>query len=351
MDKIEEYFKDPKKGLVGVDALYKKMKNDGIDVSKNDVKKSLSNVESYSLNKSVKRNGKTRKTISRHPNQQWQADLVEMDVPQGAPASDNDGIRYLITVVDVFSRYAWVRALKNKKGETITKAIIDIFKEGRKPRLLQTDQGSEFYNSIFQKFLDSEKIKLFSTYGDRKATIVERFNRTLKMRMGKLFDVRQDFRYIDDLEDLVDNYNNTYHTTIKMTPTQAQDPENIIEVFANIVGNNSNDKKEEPKYKVGDYVRLQIKKGRFSKEMIGSWTIEFFKISKVLDTNPITYKIIDLKDEEVKGSFYDYELNEVSKSALDKPFRIEKILDRKGKKVLVQYLGWPSKFNEWKNKD
>ena len=119
-----------------------------------------------------------------------------------------------------------------------------------------------------------------------KAAVVERFNRTLKMRMGKLFDIVQTFRYVDDLQDMVENYNLTYHSTIKMKPIEAQDDSNIMTVFSNTIGNVNEEEKKKALYKVGDYVRLQIKKGVFSKEMIGNWTIEFFKISEVLDTNP-----------------------------------------------------------------
>jgi len=345
MSNIEEFFKDPKKGLIGIDALHRKMKEEGINVTKKEIKKVLEGNESYSLNKSVKRKGKTRKTITKYPNQQWQADLVEMDVPQGAPASQNDGIKYLITIIDVFSRYAWVRTLKSKKGEEIIKAFTDVFKEGKKPKYLQTDKGSEFYNKKVEDFLKRNNIGLFSTHGDGKATVVERFNRTLKMRMGKLFDVNQNFRYVDNLKDLVENYNNTYHSTIKMTPLEAQDDSNIIEVYENTLG--EEEEKEEPNFKKGDLVRIPMHKNKFSKEIIGNWTIEIFKVKEILNTNPITYKIEDLKGEEIKGSFYEYEFNKVSKDVLNKSFRIEKVIERKGKKALVKWLGWPEKFNEW----
>jgi hypothetical protein len=104
-------------------------------------------------------------------------------------------------------------------------------------------------------------------------------------------------------------------------------------------------------YKVGDIVRIPKHKAQFSKEIIGNWTIELFKISKVLNTTPPTYHIEDLKGEMIDGGFYENELQIVPKSVLNSPFRIEtqlkKRIKNKRKEVFVQYLGYPPKLNEW----
>ena len=347
---IEKFYKNPKKGLTGVKEVHRKMNKEGYKVTIKDVKNKLESLESYSLNKKIIRKGETRKTLTRYPNRQWQADLVFMDVPQGAPASENDGVKYLLTVIDVFSRYAWSRTLKTKKGSEIVEVFKDIFKEA-KPELLQVDQGSEFYNKKFQDFLDENDVKLFSTHSDKKAAVVERFNRTLKMRMGKLFDVNQSFRYVDNLSDLVYNYNSSLHRTIKMTPIEAIKEKNILKVYKN-VNKTSDISEDKAKFNVGDLVRIPMHRNIFSKEIIGNWTIEIFKIDKVVYTTPTTYKLVDLKDEEIKGSYYEFELNKVPQSVLDDSFRIEKIIEKKGNKSLVKWLGWPEKFASWiDNKD
>ena len=346
--KIIEMFKDPSVGLLGVDALHRKLNDSGVKVTKAEIKKTLASLESSSLNKPVKIRGKTRKTIAKYPHQQWQADLVEMDVPAGAPASENNGTRYLLTVIDVFSRYAFVRPLKQKTGEEITKAFRSIFDEGEYPTKIQTDQGSEFYNNTFQDFLKKHDVTLFSTFGDGKATMVERFNRTLKSMMSRLIDVNQSFRYIDHLQDMVRNYNNTYHGTIKMKPREALEKENLLDVYENIIG--ADEEPDKPNLKKGMYVRIPRYKTQFSKEMIGNYTIEVFIIDRVRKTNPPTYHIKDQMGENILGSYYERELQEVpQESALER--RIEKVMLKKKEKgvnmVFVKWLGYGDKFNDW----
>lgn len=345
---IKKHFEDPKVGLSGVEATHKKLKEKGKDVSREEVKEALNELESYTLNKPVKKNFATKKVIVYDVDDQWQADLVEMDVPQGAPASENDGVRYLITVIDIFSKYAWVRPLKNKDARSVVSAFKDILKEGRVPDKLQTDDGKEFFNKLFKDLMQKNDIEHFSTKGGKKASVVERFNRTLKMKMSKFFDVTQTFRYIDNLKDFVENYNNSYHRTIKMKPIEASKEENREKVFELLFDGIS---MGTPKYEVGDLVRIPIQKTPFTKEIVGNWTIEIFEITDVHKLSPVTYNIKDLKGEKIEGIFYEPELQKVPKSVLDEAFRIEKVVStrkRKGKKeAFVKYLGWPEKFNEW----
>jgi hypothetical protein len=198
-------------------------------------------------------------------------------------------------------------------------------------------------------YLKKYNVELFSTNSDKKASIVERFNRTLKMKMSKLFDSTNSFRYVDALDDLVYNYNHTVHRTIGVTPADAIKPENYTTVYSNFYKNHSFI--EEPKLSVGDIVRIPIYKHVFTKEIVGNWTIELFKISKINKTNPVTYQLIDLLNDPIEGSFYAQELQKVDKSVLDKPFRIEKVVKtrtRNGvKESLVKYLGYDDRFNEW----
>ena len=122
---------------------------------------------------------------------------------------------------------------------------------------------------------------MFNTNSDKEAQIIERFNRTLKLRMGKLFDSQNSFRYIDRLQDLVNNYNNTIHTTIKMKPIDAVKPENYDLLINNYYENYENKINNKIKFEVGDVVRIPIYFSAFTKEITVQWTRELFKISKL----------------------------------------------------------------------
>ena len=269
-----------------------------------------------------------------------------MDTKQTGPVSQNDNYKYLLTVIDVLSKFAWVVPIKDKSGKTITEAFEPILST-IKPKLLQVDKGLEFYNKIFESMLEKYNIEMFRTNSDKKAQIIERFNRTLKLRMGKLFDSQNSFRYIDRLQDLVNNYNNTIHTTIKMKPIDAIKPENYDLLINNYYENYENKINEKIKFEVGDVVRIPIYLSTFTKEITSKWTRELFKISKINDTKPITYNIVDLNNESIEGIFYAEELQKIDKSVLDEPFKIEKIIKKSKGKSLVKYLGYPDSFNEW----
>ena len=149
-------------------------------------------------------------------NQQHQADLVEM-IPL---AGDNNGFRYILTVIDCFSRYAWAAPVKNNSGHDIVNAFKTHIYTSQElmPRRLQTDQGKEIYNAIVLDYLTQYNIELFSIFSPFKACIVERLNRTLKKKMWKWFTYRDNFYWLDILPKIVNTYNRTIHFTIKMPP-------------------------------------------------------------------------------------------------------------------------------------
>ena len=181
--------------------------------------------------------------------------------------------------------------------------------------------------------LEKYNIKIFSTNSDKKLQIIERFNRTLKLRMGKLFDSQNSFRYIDKLDDLVNNYNSTVNSTVKMKPIDAIKPENYDLLINNYYENYEN-KINYKIFEVGGVVRIPMYLSAFTKEISGKWTRELFKILKINDTKPITYNIVDLNNEQIEGTFYAEELQKIDKSVLDEPFKIEKIVKKsKGKSL------------------
>ena len=146
----------------------------------------------------------------------------------------NKGVKYLLTTIDVFSKYGWIVVLKDKKTESVSLAFEHTFKKSkRKPEKLWTDKGSEFISKHFKEFLKKNKIKLYHT---EKSSVIERWNKTMKNKMWKMFSANNNTIYWDKLDKLVDDYNNTYHSSIEMTPTQASKKENENKVFANLYG-------------------------------------------------------------------------------------------------------------------
>ena len=127
----------------------------------------------------------------------------------------NDGYRYLLVCIDVFSKYAWVIPLKNKTGPSLVEAFKIILAGERKPEKIITDQGTEFFNRHFKALLKDEDIELYNTYNETKASVLDRLIRTLKTRMWRYFTAKKTMRYIDMLPDLVYSYNHSIHRSIK----------------------------------------------------------------------------------------------------------------------------------------
>jgi hypothetical protein len=234
--------------------------------------------------------------------QTWAVDLIDMQ----QYSKQNKHYKYLLAVIDIFSKYGWLIPLKNKTGVTVSEAFENLFKQ-RKPMYIWSDKGSEFYNRQVKELLKDNNIKLYSTENEEKSSVVERWIGTMKQHMFKYFTANDTFKYYDILDKLVKNYNNTVHSSIKMTPVEASKLKNELTVYKNLYPEKEELLKK-PKFKVGNRVRITKKKGKFEKGYTTRWTKEIFVIEKVLNTNPITYKINDLNGEEITGSFYEQEL-------------------------------------------
>ena len=203
------------------------------------------------LHKPITRNFRKRRVISHGIDKIWAADLVEIQ----KFSKWNKGIRYLLMIIYVFSKYGWIASLKDKKTESVSSVFDEIFKKSkRKPEMLWTDKGSEFVSKHFKEFLKKNKIKLYHTENEEKSSIVERWNKTMKNRMWKMFSANNSTVYWDELDKLVDDYNNTIHSSIKMTPKEASKKENEKKVFANLYGDLIYLKPKKPKFSIGDKV-------------------------------------------------------------------------------------------------
>ena len=191
----------------------------------------------------------------------WDVDLADMQLL----SKYNKGYKFLLCVIDIFSKYAWVIPLKDKKGISIVNAFQKILDDSkRKPNKIWVDKGSEFYNNYFKKWLQDNDIVMYSTNNEGKSVITERFIRTLKNKIYKYMTSISKNVYIDKIDDIVKEYNNKYHTSIKMKPVDVMD--NTYIDFKKEI----NDK--DRKFKVSDHVRISNYKNIFAKEYMPNWS-------------------------------------------------------------------------------
>ena len=258
----------------------------------------------------------------------------------------NKGYRYLLTCIDIFSKYSWVIPLKDKKGINVKNALQKIFIQ-RSPKFLWTDRGKEFYNKQVQDLLNENNIQLYSTNNSEiKSSVVERFNRTFKNMMYKKFTENNNTIFYNIIDDLVNEYNNEFHSKIKMTPIQGSKKihEKKIKITYNF------DKTKKPgKFKIGDHVRISLEKNIFEKSYDTNWTEEIFEIYDIKYSNVAYYYLKDLNDEKIKGSFYEQELQK-TKFKKNDLYIIEKVLKTKGNQMYVKWRGYNNNFNSWVNK-
>ncbi|XP_066587590.1 uncharacterized protein [Prorops nasuta] len=287
----------------------------------------------------ARRNFPRRKVIIRGFDDLWQADLVDMRYYV------DTGHHYILTVIDTLSKYGWAVALKAKSGKEVTTAMGKILKSGRCPKNLQTDNGKEFYNNEFQLLMKKRGINHYSTYSTLKASIVERWNRTLKTEMWKRFTLDGSYKWRNILQQLVDDYNARRHRTIGMRPVDVK-PEHAEHLLATVYSNIKIVGRT--KFKAGDFVRISKYKNAFAKGYTPNWTTEIFQITKVQRTNPATYLLRDSRGTDIHGGFYEYEL---LKTANPDVYLVEKILRKKGNKVFVKWLGMDKTHNSWINKN
>ena len=203
---------------------------------------------------------------------------------------------------------------ENKTGDHVTEAFAELFKQ-ETPQLLQADKGTEFINKKTQALLKTHNVKWFTTENLTKAQIVERFNRTLKDRMYKYFTANKTKRWIDILQDLMHNYNTSYHRTIKMTPEEAlQDPYQVQE------NTQEPEQARTPKFKPGDYVRISKHRKTFKPGYEANFTDEVFIVLEAQNTDPSTYEIVHIRTDKIIGTFYEDELS------LFKPTTVQQII-------------------------
>jgi hypothetical protein len=297
------------------------------------------------LHKPVKRKHKTRKIFVSEKDETWSVDLADMQ----QWAKQNYGYKYILTIVDIFTRYAWARPLMTKTGAEVAEAFQKIFEESKRhPRFFYWDQGKEFLNKNMEALMEKYGIEGYHTYGRGKSAIVERFNKTLKTWMWKELTAQDSEKWLPLLKGLVERYNERKHGTLGITPKDASaHPIKALKRWNEIA--EKIPKPGKPTFRIGDWVRIDKEKGPFAKGYTRNWTREIFRVTDVVDNHfPITYHLEDYWGEEIKGTFYAEQMQKVK---YPKVRIIDKIVDKRGKgnkrEALVSYVGFPEQYNEW----
>ena len=258
--------------------------------------KNSSSILADERHKPIIRKFNNRKVYSQFKDNIWGVDLADMQ----SLSRKNKGIKYLLCAIDLYSKYAFVIPLKDKKGISFVNAFNKIIKQSNiKPNKIWIDQGGEFYNNVFEKWLSDNDINMYSTYNEGKSVVAERFIRILKNKLYKHMTATGKNVYYDVLDDVVNKYNNTKHSTIKMKPIDVKNNKRVYTDEHN---------EKDSKFKVGDRVGISRYKNIFAKGYAPNWSSEIFIVNKINDTVLYMYNIKDLNDEEIIGSFYDREL-------------------------------------------
>jgi hypothetical protein len=236
----------------------------------------LSGEDAYTLHKPIVNKFKRRKTITSGIGQQLQADLIDVK----SHVEHNDGNKFILTVIDVFSKKAWAIPVKNKSGAEIAKALLPIILE-ISPSYLQTDKGKEFFNDEVRHVLDRHDVTHFASENENvKASIVERFNKTLRNTMHRYFTKFGRERYIDILKDIVDAYNNRFHVATGMSPNDVSQS-NQEDVWLRLYNPLHYFEKTKPTFKIGDHVRITKSRTAFQRGFTPNWSVEVFIIDEV----------------------------------------------------------------------
>ena len=241
--------------------------------------------------KPPKKNYVTNKTDVYHIDDIWSLDIL--DLKDYGP-ENNRGYRYVLVTIDNFSKFGWTIPLKNKNAQTIKDSFENILTNSkRKPNLVESDRGKEFYNNIFQDFLNKNNIKLYSRNSSYGAVFAERFNRTIRDLLKKIVFEQGDAKWIDVLPTITKQYNNRIHSSTKLTPIQASLKKNEGCVYKNLLDKR---KKVKPKFQINDLVRTADLKKTFSKGDTSNWSYKLYKITEIINDTIPSYKIDNLPE-------------------------------------------------------
>ena len=323
---LRDIYYNPSTGYQSIERLYQKAKESGLKVSRKIVRDWMKTQDTYTRYKPIIKKHKYQKTFVRDLGEQIQMDLVDM----GKYKNQNKGYYWILTAVQVLSRYSFTIPVYRKTTKYMAEAVNELLKKfkdrfGRYPKNAQFDDGKEFYNVGVKDILKGYNVNYFSTFSSRKAAVVERFNRTLKTGMWKYFYANGNYTWINVLDNLTRNYNQTKHSVTLLKPADVNES-NKDEVWIILFGYGLNEFPK-PKFNLNETVRVSKYENIFEKGYEANFTEEIFKIVKIFRGDPTMYELEDLTGEPILGKFYESELSAVNKK--DNLYRVEKTLKRK----------------------
>ena len=323
--------------------LYQEIQNrNKYNISLRQIKNYLSEQESYALTKNVREKSIKPHFISYFKFYLLQTDLVNMV----RYSKDNDGITYLLSVLDTFSRFLWISPLKDRKGKTVSDAFETILNNINENVLyICSDKGIEYKSLDWKNLMTRYNIKhYFSTTGS--CNLVERIHRYLKSKIMKYMVKHNTFRYIDVLDKLVSSYNRTIHSTTNKKPIDVN-TNNQYDIYMHVKNNQKKIKKKSFLFALGDNVKISLKRTIYDREQTLRWTREYFQVARRYRNQSVNlYKLRDCTNEVMFGSFYENELQKYKVNP-KKMFYVDKILKREGNKSLVTFQDFPEKCKEW----
>ena len=259
----------------------------------------------------------TNKTDVYYIDDIWSLDIL--DLKDYGP-ENNRGYRYVLVTIDNFSKFGWTVPLK-KIALTIKDSFENIIiNSKRKPNLIESDRGKEFYNNIFQDFLNKNNIKLYSRNSSYGAVFAERFNRTIRDLLKKIVFERGDANWIEVLPTITKQYNNRIHSSTKLSPKDASLKKNEGYVYKNLLDKR---KKITPKFQINELVRVADLKKTFSKSDTTNWSYKLYKIKEIINDTIPSYKIDNLSERYNESLFKKTNLTMKENNTVMKKLRLD----------------------------
>jgi hypothetical protein len=276
---LKDIFYNPQTGFQGVKNLYLKAKDYGLKVTQKQVEDWLNEQKPHQLHKKQPPLRAYFPIKSGYQDHIWQIDLMYAPDP-----ASNSNTNYLLCCLDIFTRFAWVKPLKEKKDDAVLKAMTDIFKEsGRQPKIIESDNGSEFISNIWTNEMTERGIEMsYAEVGNHnRQGIVERFNQTMRALIEKF---RNSFKpkrkkYIDVLQELVYNYNHTVHSSTDSKPAEPH----TDSILNNLAKREEKAQNQLKAFQLGDRVRYLVNRSLFQKGAVAKWSDETYLIKKIGD--------------------------------------------------------------------
>jgi hypothetical protein len=333
---LDSLYKKPESsaGYGGKERLYRRALEKNI--SRAQVDDYLLDQQAYTLHRERRKRFPRNRIVAFYKHYLHEADLSDMQMF----TESNDGVKYLLCVIDVLSKYLWVMPLMAKTGANVKEALEKIHKEVV-PNKLRTDRGTEFKNRIVQAYLKKQQIEFYtSTNATYKCAVVERVQRTLKKRIGTFLTDRNTERYIDHLQDFVKGYNNSLHRVVKTTPKTALTLSDE-QLFATVYGTGETRSKR-AKLAIGTWVRTAYDLTPLDK---GNWPLFTDTLNTVEEVNTKAkpmYRLSDYYKKPIARLFYREELQPVKRPVFR--IKVHKKRTHQGKKqTLVSYIGYDEK--------